>query len=90
MSPFSEPTCSSTLLAVAEGGRADRPQAEALGSLLTRCVARLVGVPQLLTVVTELGTAALPAARDLGTAGTPEGNDRVPGRRQTKHRLVEG
>ena len=76
-------TCSSALLAVAEGRGADRPQTEALRSLLTCRVACLVGMPQLLTVVTKLGAAALPAARDLGTAGTAEGDDCVPG--EDKH-----
>lgn len=80
---FSQPTCSSALLAVAEGGRTNGPQAEALGSLLPCCITGLVGMPQLLTVVTELRTAALPAARDLGTAGTPEGDHGIPGREQT-------
>lgn len=78
------PTCSSALLAAAEGGGAHRPQAEALGSLLARGITRLVGMPQLLTVVTELCAAALSAARDLRTAGTAESNDCEPGRRQAE------
>lgn len=75
----SEPTCSAALLAVAEGRWPDRPQTEALGSLLARCIACLIRVPQLLTVVAELCVAALPAAGDLRTAGTAEGDDCVPG-----------
>lgn len=77
-------TCGAALLAVAEGGRADRPQPEALRSLLSRRVTRLVGMPQLLAVVTELCVAALPAAHELGTAGAAESNHCVPGGRQTR------
>lgn len=36
-------------------------------------------------MVTELCAAALPATRDLRTAGTPEGDDCVPDGRQRKH-----
>lgn len=83
VSVFSKPTCSSALLAVAKGGRADRPQAKALSSLLTCCITCLIGMPQLLTVVTELCTTALPATCDLRTTGTPKSYDCIPGGRQT-------
>jgi len=82
---FRAPTCSPAFLTVAEGGWANGSQAEALGSLLSCCITGLVGMPQLLAVVTELCTAALPAARDLWTAGTPKGYYCISGRGQTKH-----
>lgn len=75
-------TCSSALLAEAEGGGADGAEPQAVGSLLPGSVAGLVWVPQLLAVVAELRPAALPAARDLGTAGAAEGDDRVPAQGQ--------
>lgn len=78
-----QPTCSSALLAVTEGGRAHRSQPEALSSLQPRCIAGLVGMPQLLAVVTELCAAALPAAGDLWTAGAPEGYDCISGKKKT-------
>ena len=78
-------TCSSALLTIAEGGWADGPQAQALRSLLPCCITGLVGMPQLLTVVTELSTTALPAARDLRTAGTAEGYHCISSRGQTNH-----
>lgn len=82
MSFLEQPTCGAALLTVAEGGRAHGPQAETLGSLLARRVARLVGVPPLLAVVAELRAAALPAARDLRTAGTAEGYYCISGKQQ--------
>ena len=78
-------TYGAALLAVAERGRPHRPEAQALGPLLARRVAGLVGVPQLLAVVAELRAAALAAARDLGTAGAAEGDDRVPGGQTHRH-----
>lgn len=72
-----ESTCGSAFLAVAEGGRADRPQAKALGPLLACCVTCLVRVPQLLTVITKLCAAAIPAACNLWTAGTSKRYDCV-------------
>lgn len=71
------PTCGSAFLAVAEGGGADRPQAKALGPLLACCVTCLVRVPQLLTVITKLCAAAIPAACNLWTAGTSKRDDCV-------------
>lgn len=77
-------TCSPALLTVTEGGRAHRSQAEALGSLLSSSITGLVGMPQLLTVVTELSTTALPATCDLWTAGTPKGYHCISAGGQTK------
>lgn len=48
---------------------------KALGSLLSCSITRLVGVPQLLTVVTELCATAVPATGDFRTACTPEGDN---------------
>lgn len=72
---LSRPTCGSTFLAVVEGARAHRSQTEALGSLLSCCITSLVGMPQLLTMVTELCAAALPPTRQFWTTGTPKGNN---------------
>lgn len=79
-SSSNQPTSSAALLAVAEGGRAHGSQAQALGPLLPRCITGLVGMPQLLAVVAELGTAALSATFDLRTAGTPKGYHSISGK----------
>lgn len=81
-----EPTCGAAFLAVAEGGRAHRPQAKALGPLLACCVTCLVRVPQLLTVITELCAAAVPAACNLWTAGTSKRYDCVSVKGEKKWR----
>lgn len=70
-------TCSSTLLAVAEGGGPETPQPEGLGPLLPCCVTCLVGMPQLFAVVAELCPAALTPTGDLWAAGTAKCNDSV-------------
>ncbi len=70
-------TCSSTLLAVAEGRGPETPQPEGLGPLLSCCVTCLVGMPQLFAVVAELCAAALAPTGDLGAAGTAKSNDCV-------------
>lgn len=81
-------TCSSTLLAVAEGGGPETPQPESLGPLLPGCVARLVGMPQLFAVVAELGPAALTSTGDLWAAGTAECNDCVTERERNPAKMV--
>ena len=72
------PTRDAAALAVAEGGGAEAAELQALGALLACRVTGLVGVPQLLAVVAELGAAALPSTRQLGAAGAAEGDDGVP------------
>lgn len=79
MSWARRPTCGAALLAVAQRRRPEAPQPEALGPLLPRRVAGLVGVPQLLAVVAELCAAALAAARDLWAAGAAKRYDGVAG-----------
>lgn len=55
------------------------PYPQGLCPLLPGHVTRLVGVPDLLAVVAELGVAAIPLTRQLGAAGTAVGDHRVPG-----------
>lgn len=82
------PTCGAALLAVAQRRRPEAPQPEALGPLLPRRVAGLVGVPQLLAVVAELRAAALAAARDLRAAGAAKRYDGVAGRGERGRKAV--
>lgn len=70
-------TWGSALLAVSERGGPETPQPGRLSPLLTRRVARLVGVPKLFAVVAELCPASFTPAGNLGAAGTAERDDRV-------------
>lgn len=88
MSSARRPTCGAALLAVAQRRRPEAPQPETLGPLLSRRVAGLVGVPQLLAVVAELRAAALAAARDLRAAGAAKRYDGVAGRGERGRKAV--
>lgn len=70
----------SLLLGVA--GRVVAVGVQGLRPLLAGGVTGLVRVPRLLTVVAELGAAALSAAHQPGTAGTARGDDSKPEHRE--------
>ena len=67
-------------MAVGDGGRAEVGGAFGPGG-----VTRLVGVPVLLTVVTEVGVAARPLTLQLGAARAPRRYNRIPTTQHIKH-----